>query len=104
MPIYEYKCAKCSATFEAFQKMSDEPLERCKFCAGKVEKLFSQTSFQLKGSGWYLTDYSRKSQPSGGSSDSASTSGEKSEKSGDKSSDKSSDKSGGKSDATPSKA
>jgi len=60
VPIYEYKCSKCGEVFEAFQKINDNPLNRCKFCSGKVERLISQSSFQLKGSGWYLTDYSRK--------------------------------------------
>lgn len=64
MPIYEYQCSKCGERFEAFQKINDKPLKQCKFCQGKVERLISQTSFQLKGSGWYLTDYSRKSQSS----------------------------------------
>ncbi len=63
MPIYEYQCTKCGEVFEVFQKMNDDPVRRCKFCGGGVEKLFSHTSFQLKGSGWYLTDYARKSQP-----------------------------------------
>ena len=61
MPIYEYQCSKCGEVFEAFQKITDEPLTQCKFCQGKVEKLISQSSFQLKGSGWYLTDYARRS-------------------------------------------
>ena len=60
MPIYEYQCSKCGEVFEAFQKVTDEPLSQCKFCQGKVEKLISQSSFQLKGSGWYLTDYARR--------------------------------------------
>jgi len=47
--------------FEAFQKITDEPLSQCKFCHAKVEKLISHSSFQLKGSGWYLTDYARRS-------------------------------------------
>ena len=64
MPIYEYKCSKCGEVFEAFQKITDSPLAACKFCQGKVEQLISQSSFQLKGSGWYLTDYAKKSQPS----------------------------------------
>ena len=64
MPIYEYRCAKCGEKFEAFQKITDLPLTECKFCGGKVEQLISCSSFQLKGSGWYLTDYARKSQPS----------------------------------------
>ncbi len=64
MPIYEYKCTKCGEVFEAFQKINDKPLSHCKFCKGPVEKLISHSSFQLKGSGWYLTDYARKSQSS----------------------------------------
>jgi putative FmdB family regulatory protein len=63
VPIYEYKCLQCGEVFEAFQKIDDQPLHDCKFCQGKVEKLISHTSFQLKGSGWYLTDYAKKSQP-----------------------------------------
>jgi len=83
VPIYEYKCSKCGEIFEAFQKISDDPLTHCKYCKGKVERIFSQTSFQLKGSGWYLTDYSRKSQPAGTSGDSGAKSGEKPAKSTD---------------------
>jgi len=64
VPIYEYQCSKCGEIFEAFQKITDLPLTKCRFCHGKVEKLISHTSFQLKGSGWYLSDYARKSQPS----------------------------------------
>ena len=64
MPIYEYQCTKCGETFEAFQKITDKPLTKCKFCHGRVEQLISHSNFQLKGSGWYLTDYSRKSGPS----------------------------------------
>jgi len=64
VPIYEYQCANCGEIFEVFQKMHDAPLTECKFCKGKVEKLISHSSFQLKGSGWYLTDYAKKSQPS----------------------------------------
>ena len=59
MPIYEYHCAKCG-DFEVMQKMSDAPLSECPTCKRKVQKLISSTSFQLKGSGWYITDYARK--------------------------------------------
>ena len=59
MPIYEYNCPKCG-DFEAMQRMSDKPLRKCPSCSGKVTKLISSTSFQLKGSGWYVTDYARK--------------------------------------------
>jgi putative FmdB family regulatory protein len=57
MPIYEYVCEKCSHHLEVMQKMSDKPLTKCPECKGKLEKIFSQTSFQLKGSGWYVSDY-----------------------------------------------
>jgi putative FmdB family regulatory protein len=57
MPIYEYLCQKCGQHLEVMQKMSDRPLSRCPKCRGKLEKMLSQTSFQLKGSGWYATDY-----------------------------------------------
>jgi putative FmdB family regulatory protein len=60
MPIYEYVCEKCSHHLEILQKMSDKPLTKCPECKGKLEKIFSQTSFQLKGSGWYATDYTSK--------------------------------------------
>lgn len=60
MPIYEYVCEKCGHALEIMQKMSDKPLTTCPECKGKLEKIFSQTSFQLKGSGWYATDYTSK--------------------------------------------
>lgn len=63
MPIYEYKCIDCSEHFEKMQKVSDEPLKECPKCKGKVEKQWSLSGFQFKGEGWYLTDYSKKSQP-----------------------------------------
>ena len=73
MPIYEYQCSQCGEVFEAFQKVHDAPLTECRSCHGRVEKLISHSSFQLKGSGWYLTDYARKSQPSSTPGDSKST-------------------------------
>ena len=60
MPIYEYRCHKCRKTFEVMQKFSDQPLSRCPSCTGKVSKIISNCSFQLKGSGWYVTDYKKK--------------------------------------------
>ena len=57
MPIYEYKCKKCGKEFEVIQKFSDGPLKKCEDCSGPVEKLVSQSSFVLKGSGWHKTDY-----------------------------------------------
>jgi putative FmdB family regulatory protein len=58
MPIYEYQCAKCG-TFELMRRITEEPLRRCPTCKGKVERIVSRTSFVLKGSGWYATDYGR---------------------------------------------
>ncbi|MDL2260018.1 zinc ribbon domain-containing protein [Deltaproteobacteria bacterium OttesenSCG-928-K17] len=60
MPIYEYKCEKCGETTEVIQKFSDAPLTLCPGCGGPVAKLMSMNSFQLKGSGWYVTDYAGK--------------------------------------------
>ena len=60
MPIYEYTCGKCGAHLEVMQKISDKPLTRHARCGGKLSKEWSQTSFQLKGSGWYVTDYAGK--------------------------------------------
>jgi putative FmdB family regulatory protein len=58
MPIYEYQCKKCGETTEIMQKFSEPPLKACPACGGRVTKLMSMNSFQLKGSGWYVTDYS----------------------------------------------
>jgi len=60
MPIYEYQCINCSKTIEASQKISDPPLTECEHCTGKLKKIISQSSFHLKGSGWYTTDYAKK--------------------------------------------
>src|SRR5436309_11828978 len=64
MPIYEYGCDQCG-TFEVSQRITDKPLRRCPTCKGKVGKLISSTSFQLKGSGWYITDYAGKNDAKG---------------------------------------
>lgn len=57
MPIYEYECDSCGKVFEIFQKIADEPLKQCRHCSGHLHRLISNCSFQLKGSGWYVTDY-----------------------------------------------
>ena len=59
MPIYEYQCIDCSIIKEAVQKVSDPLLVKCDHCSGKLKKLISQNSFHLKGSGWYVTDYTK---------------------------------------------
>lgn len=60
MPLYEYKCKECNESFEVLQKINSRPLEKCIHCSGSVEKLISVSSFQLKGSGWYVSDYKNK--------------------------------------------
>ena len=62
MPIYEYKCNKCGREYDLFQKITDPAVTSCKFCKGRVTKLISLSSFHLKGSGWYVTDYGGKKQ------------------------------------------
>jgi putative FmdB family regulatory protein len=57
MPIYEYECLDCGKHFEIFQKISEESLKECRVCKGRLNRLISMCSFQLKGTGWYVTDY-----------------------------------------------
>lgn len=59
MPLYEYQCKKCKKKFEVLQRINSEPISRCIHCQGPVEKLISVSSFQFKGSGWYITDYKK---------------------------------------------
>ena len=89
MPIYEYECTTCGHVEEALQKFSDKPLKKCKHCSGKLHKLVSQSTFHLKGTGWYVTDYANKSKPTSNSEskkpESKSAAGTASKKSPDKS-------------------
>ena len=74
MPIYEYQCQKCGV-IEVTQRITEKSLVKCPTCKSKIKKLISNTSFQLKGTGWYITDYARKGQSNGDSkSDSSSKS------------------------------
>jgi putative FmdB family regulatory protein len=66
MPIYEYECTKCGKNFEIFQKIGDDPLTVCRVCGGTLNKLISQCSFHLKGTGWYVTDYKKPADSVGG--------------------------------------
>lgn len=63
MPIYEYKCKKCESHFEKMQKISDAPPTVCENCGGELEKQWSRSGFQFKGSGWHVTDYTNKGKP-----------------------------------------
>ena len=60
MPAYEYRCKKCGKITESIQRITDPPIKKCKFCGGELVKLISNTSFILKGTGWYKTDYKDK--------------------------------------------
>lgn len=60
MPIYEYECDKCGHKVEAFQKITDAPIVECERCHSQMKKLISQSTFHLKGTGWYVTDYASK--------------------------------------------
>jgi putative FmdB family regulatory protein len=61
MPLYEYKCSQCGYEFEVVQKSGAQPPKKCPKCSGPLRKLPSAPAIQFKGSGWYITDYSKKS-------------------------------------------
>jgi putative FmdB family regulatory protein len=84
MPIYEYRCSN-GHQFEVFQAMSDDPVSACEVCGAPVERVFRPVAIHFKGSGFYTTDYARKTK-AGSSSDDGKESSES--KSDSKSSDK----------------
>ena len=93
MPLYEYECKKCGHRFERIQRFSDPMVKKCPECGGKVEQMISAPAVQFKGTGWYVTDYAKKSSGSGSSSESKSDSdgkGDSSKDSGPKNKDSSS--------------
>lgn len=73
MPIYEYECKKCGHRFERIQRFSDPLVKKCPECGGRVEQVLSAPAVQFKGSGWYVTDYAKKS--GGGSAKAESSDG-----------------------------
>lgn len=81
MPIYEYRCEECNNTFELLESFSAEPIKKCVECGGEARRVISSSSFILKGSGWYLTDYARKKEapqcPKGNGKDTSSSNPEK---------------------------
>jgi len=88
MPLYEYECEACQKRFERIQKYSDPPIDVCPNCAkGPVRKLLSSPAIQFKGSGFYITDYAKKSTSEAGSKSTSesSTSSSDSKSSGDSS-------------------
>jgi putative FmdB family regulatory protein len=69
MPLYEYQCEKCGHRFEKIQKFSDKLVKKCPECGGRVEQVISAPAVQFKGSGWYVTDYAKKSSGAAASGD-----------------------------------
>jgi putative FmdB family regulatory protein len=67
MPLYEYECKKCGHRFEKIQKFSDKMVRKCPECGGQVEQMISAPAVQFKGTGWYVTDYAKKSSSPGSS-------------------------------------
>jgi putative FmdB family regulatory protein len=63
MPLYEYKCRKCASVLEVIQKVSDSPLTECPKCGGRLKKVLSAPAIQFKGSGFYITDYTKTKKP-----------------------------------------
>ena len=102
MPLYEYECEKCGR-FEKLQKFSDRAVRKCPTCKGPVEKLLSAPAIQFKGSGWYVTDYAKKSGAPSKDEGKSDKSGKES-KSQSSTSDSTSDSSGGESPSSPKKA
>ena len=106
MPIYEYECLKCGHQLEVMQKMSDEPLKQCPKCkAKKLEKIISQSAFAFKGSGWYVTDYSKSgAKKNDSNADKSETSETKAETKADGKTDKTETKAETKTDKAETKA
>jgi putative FmdB family regulatory protein len=77
MPLYEYQCQACGERFEVIQKFSDGPVEICTRCGkGPVDRLLSSPAIQFKGTGWYITDYAKKSSTESTSAGKSAGSGE----------------------------
>jgi putative FmdB family regulatory protein len=100
LPLYEYRCPK-DGTFERISKFSDPPLTACPQCGGPVEKLASAPAIQFKGSGWYVTDYARRSS---GDSEAGKDKGASSEATKDASSESKETKPASSSSSTPSES
>jgi putative FmdB family regulatory protein len=100
VPLYEYQCKKCHSLTERIQKFSDPPLALCPHCGGELEQLLSAPAVQFKGSGWYVTDYAKKSSKDGssGSNGSAASSSESKSESSSSTNSSSTEKSGSGSD------
>src|SRR5260370_40111754 len=104
MPLYEYECKKCHHRFEKIQKFSDKMVKKCPECGGPVEQMISAPAVQFKGSGWYVTDYAKKSSSQGSSGGADSESKGSKDKEEDKSKSDSAKSDGSKSDGAKSES
>jgi putative FmdB family regulatory protein len=105
MPLYEYECKKCHHRFERIQKFSDRHLKKCPDCGGQVEQMISAPAVQFKGTGWYVTDYPKKSSRDSSRNGDSGEKSSKDEKSKDEKSKSSATKSGtSKSDSSKSES
>lgn len=98
MPIYEYVCNDCGKKFELIENFHNDTEKECEYCSGKAKRVVSQSSFVLKGTGWYLTDYAKKTPPQD-SSQKKDAPQESKSKEGKQSSGESSEKKGSSTDA-----
>src|SRR4030088_114640 len=106
MPLYEYECKKCHHRFEKIQKFSDKMVKKCPECGGPVEQMISAPAVQFKGSGWYVTDYAKKSSSQGstGGAESGSNDGKDKDKKDDRPKSETSKSDGSKSDSAKSES
>ena len=102
MPLYEYECEACQKRFEKIQKYTDAPPDVCPHCGkGPIKKLFSSPAIQFKGSGFYITDYAKKSTSEAGSKSSSEGSSSSSESKSSESKSSETKSSESKSDSKP---
>jgi putative FmdB family regulatory protein len=99
MPLYEYECKKCHHRFERIQKFSDPHVKKCPDCGGPIEQVISAPAVQFKGSGWYVTDYPKKTSAASSSNGDAASKKEDKPKAEDSQKSESSKKSEGSSQA-----
>ena len=81
MPLYEYRCLKCDRHTEKIEKMDGPHLRKCPHCGGKMESVITAPSIQFKGTGWYVTDYGKKTSGGDAGKSGKGETSEKSEKS-----------------------
>jgi len=81
LPLYEYRCLKCDRHTDKIENMNGPHLKKCPHCGGKVESVITAPAIQFKGSGWYVTDYGKKTSGGDGGKSEKNEKSEKSEKS-----------------------